>query len=195
MPSTNPPRSVPTLRCGSSENGFSRMCWNRGMIRPSPMSTRTAMPAQRRKSCGRCSRSSSSEPISVKTLKLTMSPAMTRYGRQRDTGLARHPASASSVPRTLHATGEKDHRQHGQDARRDAGDESTGDADERKREEHRGLRWSLCCDSSSEPCAGSTGHRRGQAVSSSVFGCSPNSLPDGSEPAAKIPQTWGIRGT
>ena len=89
-PSGNPPRSVPTFRCGIHENGFSSSCSKRGTMSPTPISTSTTMPAQRSTSCGRPSRPRMSEPTSVNRLKLTTSPAITRYGRQR-------PACGASV--------------------------------------------------------------------------------------------------
>ena len=64
------------------------------------MATKAASATQRITSCGRCNSDSSAEPTSVTTLKLSTSPAITRYGRDtsRLTSTATVPSGVPVVP-------------------------------------------------------------------------------------------------
>ena len=101
------PRPKPLVRdaicfCGRRANGRSSSSSKRGKIRPSPIATNATSATQRIASCGRCSNDSSAEPTRVTRLKLSTSPAITRYGR--DTSRL---ASTATVPSAVPVVPEK----------------------------------------------------------------------------------------
>ena len=149
-PRPNPLRPSLALNWGMRANGFSRICSNCGTIRPIPIRVRATMPAHRIASCGRCSSVRSADPARVTMLKLRTSPAITRYGRSVSVigglsltavaVLAPSDAAAGGRRAAGLRAGKEDHRQNRQDARRDAGDQATEEADQRKSEH---VRYSL----------------------------------------------------
>src|SRR5665647_3326434 len=80
-------------------NGASMMCPKRGHASPRPTTTRTAIPAQRSRSCGRFSRLSSAPPSRVNVPNESTRPPITTNGRQRD------GCRATEVVRTTGSTG------------------------------------------------------------------------------------------
>ena len=114
--------------------------FERGKMSPTPITVRATMPIHRIASCGRCSSESSADPARVTTLKLSTRPAITRNGRsvsdtERLVSIAvavppAPPLSASGLRATGLSAGEEDHRQHRQDAGRDAGDQAAEETDD-----------------------------------------------------------------
>ena len=121
-------------------NGFSRISSKRGKIRPRPMAVSATSPAHRIASCGRCSSDSSDGADEGDQAEAEHQaadhPVRPQPIRQRRLGLDRGCGSAARLGDRLRAgalcAGEEDHRQHRQNAWRDARYQTAQKADQYK---------------------------------------------------------------